>query len=121
MNVFELYASIILDRGDYEQGLDEAGKKTSEFSQKLKSGLATAAKIGTAAITAAAAGITALTKSAVEEYGEYEQLVGGVETLFKSSAGIPAIRGRRFSDCGAVGKRLHEYRYQLFGVAFAVP
>ena len=88
MNVFELYASISLDKGDYEKGLDEAGKKTSEFSQKLKSGLATAAKIGTAAITAAAAGITALTKSAIGEYGEYEQLVGGVETLFKSSAGI---------------------------------
>ena len=88
MNVFELYASIILDKGDYEKGLDEAGKKTSEFSRKLKSGLATAAKIGTAAITAAAAGIAALTKSAIEEYGEYEQLVGGVETLFKSSAGI---------------------------------
>lgn len=88
MNVFELYASIILDKGDYEQGLDEAGKKTSEFSKKLKSGLVTAAKIGTAAITAAAAGIAALTKSAIEEYGEYEQLVGGVETLFKSSAGI---------------------------------
>ena len=31
---------------------------------------------------------SALTKSAIEEYGEYEQLVGGVETLFKSSAGI---------------------------------
>lgn len=88
MNVFELYASIILDKDDYEQGLGEAGKKTSEFSQKLKSGLATAAKIGTAAITAAAAGITVLTKSAIEEYGEYEQLVGGVETLFKNSAGI---------------------------------
>ena len=48
MNVFELYASISLDKGDYEKGLDKAGKKTSEFSQKLKSGLATAAKIGTA-------------------------------------------------------------------------
>ena len=34
------------------------------------------------------AGIGAMTKSAVEGFGEYEQLVGGVETLFKSSAGI---------------------------------
>lgn len=29
----------------------------------------------------------AVTKSAVEQYAEYEQLVGGVETLFKDSAG----------------------------------
>lgn len=38
--------------------------------------------------TAAAASFIALTKSAVESYAEYEQLVGGVETLFKDSADI---------------------------------
>ena len=48
--------------------------------------LKTAAKIGTAAVGAAAAGITALTTAAVNNYAEYEQLVGGVETLFKDSA-----------------------------------
>lgn len=31
---------------------------------------------------AAAAGISALTKSSIDQYAEYEQLVGGVETLF---------------------------------------
>ena len=39
-----------------------------------------------AALGAAATGIAALTKSAVENYAEYEQLVGGVETLFKDSS-----------------------------------
>lgn len=38
----------------------------------------------TAAVTAA----TAVTKAAVSNYASYEQLVGGVETLFGSSAGI---------------------------------
>ena len=37
--------------------------------------------------TAAAGGILALGKSAVTAYADYEQLVGGVETLFKDSAG----------------------------------
>ena len=53
---------------------------------KLKGGLATAAKAGAAALTAAATGISILTKKSIDGYAEYEQLVGGVETLFKNSA-----------------------------------
>lgn len=85
MNLFELYAKIALDTDDYENGLEEASGKTSSFAEKLKSGLATAAKVGTAALTAAATGIAALTKQAVSNYSDYEQLVGGVETLFAES------------------------------------
>lgn len=88
MNVFDLYACITLDRSDYERGLSEAGEKTSSFSDKLKNGLATAAKVGGAAITAASTAVAALTKVSLDQYGEYEQLVGGVETLFKQSADV---------------------------------
>ena len=56
------------------------------MATSLKSGLATAAKVGAAAIGAAATAIGALTTAAVYNYAEYEQLVGGVETLFKNSA-----------------------------------
>ena len=59
----------------------------SQFGSTLKSGLAVAAKAAAAATAAAAGAVIALTKSAVENYGKYEQLVGGVETLFKDSAG----------------------------------
>lgn len=38
------------------------------------------------ASTAAAAGIVAISKSAIESYAEYEQLVGGVDTLFKENS-----------------------------------
>ena len=78
MNLFELFVKIGVD--------DQASDKLSTLSNKLGSGLKTAAKIGTAAVGAAAAGITALTTAAVNNYAEYEQLVGGVETLFKDSA-----------------------------------
>lgn len=88
MNVFDLYAKIALDTGDYEKGLEDASGKASSFADKLKTGLATAAKVGAAAIGAASAGIAALTKSSIEGYAEYEQLVGGVETLFKQSADV---------------------------------
>ena len=46
----------------------------------------TAAGITTAAVGAATTAVGALTKSAVSNFGECEQLVGGVETLFKDSA-----------------------------------
>ena len=62
---------------------DSAGKKSGgKFGQAFGNVLKTAGKIGAAALGAAATGIGALTKSAVEGYAAYEQLVGGVETLF---------------------------------------
>ena len=78
MNLFELFIKIGVD--------DQASNKLSGLSSKLGNGLKTAAKIGTAAVGAAAAGITALTTAAVNNYAEYEQLVGGVETLFKTNS-----------------------------------
>ena len=45
-----------------------------------------AAKIATAAITAGATAVGILTKAAVSSYADYEQLVGGIDTLFKDSS-----------------------------------
>ena len=81
-----MFARITLDTSDYESGLDEASKNTSNFADKLKTGLATAAKVGAAALTAAATGVAALTKASIDQYAEYEQLVGGVDTLFKDAS-----------------------------------
>lgn len=86
LNLFDLYAKITLDTGDYDKGLDDASGKTSAFADKLKNGLATAAKVGAAALTAAATGVAALTKASLDQYAEYEQLVGGVDTLFKDAS-----------------------------------
>lgn len=80
MNLFELFVKIGVD--------DQASGALSKISSGLGKGLATAAKIGVAAIGAASAGITALTTAAVNNYAEYEQLIGGVETLFKQSADV---------------------------------
>ena len=41
--------------------------------------------MGASALGAAATGLGVLTKNAIEGFAEYEQLTGGVETLFKSS------------------------------------
>lgn len=70
---------------DVGKSMNEAGKKTSVFADVLKGNLvADAIKSG---ISALASATKELIGGAVEGYAEYEQLVGGVETLFKDSAG----------------------------------
>ena len=85
MDVFDLYAKIALDKSEYESGIKDAKSSMSNLAQSVGEGLKTVAKVGAAAVAAAATGVAALTKMSVEGYAEYEQLVGGVETLFKSS------------------------------------
>lgn len=92
MDVFDLQAALRLDKSDYDEGLNAAKGSAKSMGSSISSALKTAAVVGTAAITAAATGVVALTKKAVESYATYEQLVGGVETLF-----------------GAQGKSLQEY------------
>lgn len=69
------------------------GKVASSLSKALGNAqkqVASASKaLGKATLamgTAAAAGVVAITTSAVKSYAEYEQLVGGVETLFGESS-----------------------------------
>lgn len=78
------------ESSDLKGQLDELTKKSknagdgfSKLGSALGKGLKTAGKIGIAAVGAAAAGITALTTAAVNNYAEYEQLVGGIETLYE--------------------------------------
>lgn len=88
MDVFELSAKIGLDKSEYEKGLKGAKTSMSDLAKNVGNGLKTVAKVGATAVTAAATGIAALTKMGVEGYAEYEQLAGGVETLFKTSQDV---------------------------------
>ena len=78
MNLMDLFVKISVD--------DQASSQVETIGSKLKGGLVTAAKVGAAAVAAAGTAIIAIGKQAIEQYAEYEQLVGGVETLFKQSA-----------------------------------
>ena len=80
--------------------IDELGKETEESGEKAKKGAEgytvfknILANLGTQAINTCISGLKNLGsafinvgKKAIESYGEYEQLKGGVETLFKDSA-----------------------------------
>ena len=80
MNLMDLFVKISVD--------DQASSQVETIGSKLKGGLVTAAKVGAAAVAAAGTAIIAIGKQAIEQYAEYEQLVGGVETLFKQSADV---------------------------------
>lgn len=61
-------------------------KGLSSIAMGAKKMASTAGKAFLAVGAAAATATVAIVKSSVEAYAEYEQLVGGVETLFKSSS-----------------------------------
>ena len=76
MNLLDLFVKIGIDDDDLEKGLDKA-----------KAAVGVAGKAMAAAFSAAAAGAVALVKESVDAYANYEQLVGGVETLFSNLEG----------------------------------
>lgn len=74
MNLMDLFIKIGVK--------DEASGPISKLTKSIGKGLATAAKLGTAAIGAAGTAIGGLMVQSVKAYGEYEQLVGGAKKIF---------------------------------------
>ena len=99
MNIFELFGKIGIDNKSANKAIDETTKKAEGAHGKLSAVFGKigqlATKAGNVMATGLAIGITALaglTGAATKHYAEYEQLVGGIETLF-----------------GAGGQSLEEY------------
>lgn len=75
-----------VDTQGLSKGLDDAEKKVNNSEGKLSKGFASITKTVAAATAATAATIAGMTTAAVKGYADYEQLTGGVETLFKNSS-----------------------------------
>lgn len=80
------------DAGNNGAGsIEEAGDAAKDAESKV-SGFGSAAKaagvVAAAAFAAATAAAVSLGKDVIESYGEYEQLVGGIDTLFKDSSAM---------------------------------
>ena len=75
--------------------------------------LGTVAKTTATMVTAATGAVAALTKVSVAQYAEYEQLVGGVETLFKDSSDIV----KKYADDAykSAGLSANEYMNTITG------
>lgn len=72
---------------------DQVNKAKADVDKNFKAigdgigkALQTGAKVAAASLATITTGLAALSKSAIDNYAEYEQLTGGVETLFKTSS-----------------------------------
>lgn len=93
MEVFKILGRIAVSNEEANKKIEETGDKAEKTSSKMGSVFGNigkfalkAAKVAVIATTAVATGIAGITAKAVSEYADYEQLVGGVETLFKDSS-----------------------------------
>lgn len=95
MDLFNLKAKVTLDTDEYEQGIDQARGSALSFMDVFKgnmlSNLATSAisKIGGAIANGLSKGVGAVknfVSESVSAFSEFEQLSGGVETLFGNAS-----------------------------------
>lgn len=98
---------------------EEAGKKGESTLGKIGSAAGKAAleigKISLAAVGAASAAVGAVSKAAIDSYANYEQLVGGVETLFGDSADV--VKGYAEEAFSTVGISCNDYMETVTGFA----
>lgn len=87
MDVFDLQAKITLDSSGFDKDLRQASSDMEGFGSKIEGILQNIGKIAATALGAAATGVSALIKESTQQFAEFEQLVGGVDTLFKDSSG----------------------------------
>ena len=93
MDLFKLLGTIAIDNKDANKALDETSGKGQQTESKLakafkgigNGALAVGKAVG-AGMIAAGTAVAGLVTQSTQSYAQYEQLVGGVETLFKDSA-----------------------------------
>lgn len=84
MNLLDLFVKISVDTSEVDKNLGDTKEKALSFGDVLKANIAGQAIV--AGVKAVAGAVKNIGEAAIQSYGEYEQLVGGVETLFNSSA-----------------------------------
>lgn len=82
-----LAVAIVGDASKFNKTMDDAAKKSGSFGDKFAKTASSVGKAAVAGLATAGAAIVGLGTKAVKAYADYEQLVGGVETLFGKSAG----------------------------------
>lgn len=104
MEIFKLIGSIFVDDKAANESLSKTDKKAQGVGATLLNGVKTAGKWAAAFATATVAAGAAIAKfagNAVNAYADYEQLAGGVETLFKDSSGtVMEYANRAYKTAG---------------------
>lgn len=122
MELFKLFGTIAVNNSEANQGIDETTDKAEDATGKVKDlgdeGDRTEGKLGKAfskmgsaavavgrtiatGLAVASTAVVAVGKAAISSYADYEQLVGGVETLFdESSATVIANAQNAYKTAG---------------------
>jgi len=94
MELFRLLGTIAINNegaikaiDDTTDAAEQSESKLSGAFEKIGGAAVKVGKVVAAGVAAGATAVGALTKGAIDAYADYEQLTGGVETLFKDSAG----------------------------------
>lgn len=87
MDVFDLVAKISLDSSSYEQGLSRAKSSAASFGNIFKANIASDLVMKgfnglVSGAKAAGSGLKSLVESATSSFGNYQQMVGGVQKLY---------------------------------------
>jgi phage-related protein len=105
MDALKLRAELGLDSESYEEGLSKAKDSADDAGGVIGGifdGIANVAKVSAAAIAGVSAAIGGIAVQATKAYADYEQLVGGVETLFgaggQSMAEYAAAQGKTIQE-----------------------
>lgn len=93
--------------------MDSVAKKSSNIGKALKNSLAVAGKAAVAGVAAGSAAYAKLGKDALSGYADYEQYVGGIETLYGENADMML----KYADEAymATGQSANEYLDNVIG------
>ena len=108
MDLFELNGRVVVNLADALKAFDEIQKegqktqsKLSKFFSGVGKGAAVVGKAVGVGMMAAGTAVAGLVGNATSAYAEYEQLVGGVDTLFKdSSAKVQEYAQKAYETAG---------------------
>lgn len=97
----------------FEKGLEDVDSTAQSSSSKIKDALGKFAPIAATAAAAVGAAAVAITKAGLDAYAQYEQLKGGVETLFGESADV--VKGYADEAYKTAGMSANKYMETVTG------
>ena len=86
MDLMTLAAKLTLDDSGFRSGISNAESMGERLTGKMSAMTVAAGNIMSDIIKRGFNAVTGMMSSAIDSFGDYQQLIGGVETLFKGSA-----------------------------------
>lgn len=86
MDLMTLAAKIVLDDSSYKKGIENAEGMGRNLAGKMSAMTVAVGNLAADMIKKAVSAVGSVINGAIDGYADYQQLIGGVETLFKGSA-----------------------------------